>query len=478
MCIYSEGEHVKRMPGSRWFVRMSIVGSAALAITAATSADAVTSTTDWPAYLNGPAHNSYAKRQTAITPTTTVTSKWHVSDSFLSSPVVADGAVFVGSFQGNFYKINATTGMVENKIFMGFTNSTHCGNFGFATVATVARDPSRGEDVLYVAAPDGFLHALSVATMTQLWQSRIIPTPGNAYFQWSSPTVVKGKIYVGISSNCDIPLVRAGVAGFSQTTGKRFATFYTVPKGHLGGSVWSTPAVNSTGNVYITTGNGFTRANIYLTDSIVKLSPKLTKLGSWTVPAGPNIGGDDDFGASPTLFSARIHGRTTPMVGACNKNGIYYALNARTMRLVWKARIGATANGQTQAACLAAAAFDGKHLFMGGTGITIGGKAFKGSVVELNPATGKVLWRQGTNAAVIASPSLDGKGVLAAGTFSMGHVTCSTCAAYLFNASNGHVLQTLVTGTGTDAGQAVFANGWVYVTEAFGTAQGVYAFGP
>jgi outer membrane protein assembly factor BamB len=115
---------------------------------------------------------------------------------------------------------------------------------------------------------------------------------------------------------------------------------------------------------------------------------------------------------------------------------------------------------------------------MGGTATTIGGTSYEGSVAELNPATGKVLWRQGMPAAVIASPTLDGTRVLAAGTFAMGHPTCANCAAYLLNASNGHVLQTLTTGTGTDDGQMVFANGWVYVTIAFGTARGVYAFGP
>jgi polyvinyl alcohol dehydrogenase (cytochrome) len=280
---------------------------------------------------------------------------------------------------------------------------------------------------------------------------------------------------VGISSNCDRPLVRGGVAGFNQSTGAQFATFYNVPSGQIGGSVWSTPAVDSAGNVYISTGNASTRANPNLTDSIVKLSPALTELGSWTIPSGPNVGGDDDFGASPTVFSATINGTSTPMVGACNKNGIYYALNALTMKLVWSVRIGATANGATQASCLAAAAYDGTHLFMGGLGTTIGGQNFQGSVVELDPATGNVVWQTGLPAAVIASPAIDGGGVLAVGTYAK---NCTTCASYLLDASDGHVLQQLTTGTGTDAGQIAFADGRVFVPISFGTAQGVYAFGP
>jgi polyvinyl alcohol dehydrogenase (cytochrome) len=468
---------MKRGAVSRGFVLVGLAGVVAMAVAAATPAGATNSASDWPAYLDGPTHRSYAVRQDTITATTALTQKWRVADSFLSSPVVADGAVYVGSFLGYLYKIDAKTGMVDNKIFMGFVKSTHCGNFGFASAATVARDPSRRKDVVYIAAPDGYLHALDAATMQPLWKSRIIPTPGNAYFQWSSPTVVNGRIYVGISSNCDVPLVRAGVAGFSQATGKRFATFYTVPKGHIGGSVWSTPAVSGDG-VYITTGNGVTRRNPYLTDSVVRLSPQLRKLGSWTIPLGPNVGGDDDFGASPTLFSATIRGHATHMVGACNKNGIYYALNARTMRLVWKVRIGATGNGQTQASCLAAAAYDGKHLFMGGTATTISGTNYLGSVSELDPATGRALWRQGMPQAVLTSPDIDGAGVLAVGTFSMGHLLCASCAAYLLNASNGHVLTTLTSGAGTEDAQPVFADGQVYFAGAFGANQGLYAFGP
>jgi polyvinyl alcohol dehydrogenase (cytochrome) len=466
------------MPIATRFAPAVVALTAVLSLAGATPAGAVSSATDWPAYLDGPTHNSYAAAQTAITPATNVTSKWHFADSFLTSPVVADGAVFAGSFLGYLYKINATSGAVENKIFMGFVKTTHCGGLGFASNVTVAFDPSRQEDVVYVAAPDGFLHAFSEATMTELWKSQIIPTPGNAYFQWSSPTVANGNVYVGISSNCDLPLVRGGVAGFNQSTGARFATFYTVPNGQIGGSVWSTPAVDSAGNVYISTGNSSTRANPHLTDSIVKLSPALTELGSWTIPSGPNVVGDDDFGASPTVFSATINGTTTPMVGACNKNGVYYALNAQTMKLVWQVRIGASANGATQASCLAAAAYNGKDLFMGGLGTTIGGQIFQGSVVELDPATGNVVWQTGLPAAVIASPAINGGGVLAVGTFAMGHAVCTTCATYLLDASNGQVLHQLTTGTGTDAGQIAFADGRVFVPISFGTAQGVYAFGP
>ena len=196
----------------------------------------------------------------AITPAIapSLAMKWQFNIGFVSSPVVADGSVFIGSFSGLFYKINALSGVPQNKVFLGFQPKHTCPAFGFAATATVARDPSTGRDTVYVAAPDGYLYALDAATFKQDWRASIaIPSKKvNDYFAWSSPTVVNGKIYIGISSNCDKPLVRGGIAAYQQATGKRIASFYTVPQGAVGGSVWSSVAVDGAGDVYATTGNG------------------------------------------------------------------------------------------------------------------------------------------------------------------------------------------------------------------------------
>ena len=51
-------------------------------------------------------------------------------------------------------------------------------------------------------------------------------------------------------------------------------------------------------------------------------------------PAAP----DGDFGATPTLFTASIDGKPTKLVGAVNKNGIYYAFRRGDVAAgpVWK----------------------------------------------------------------------------------------------------------------------------------------------
>ena len=426
---------------------------------------------DWPAYLGGPAHTSRAA-DTAITPANapSLVQQWHFDIPYVSSPVVADGSVFLGSFAGWFYKINAVTGIRQKKVFLGFQAQHTCPKFGFASTATVARDPSTGNDAVYVAAPDGYLYALNATTLAQVWRTPIaIPsTTVNDYFDWSSPTVSHGKIYVGIASNCDTPLVRGGIAAFNQATGQRTATFYTVPNGHVGGSVWSTVAVDGSGNVYATTGNGPAGSQRFQTIAILKLSPALKLLASFAVPPS-EVTGDGDFGGSPTLFTATINGTATPMVGACNKNGLYYALRRSNMSKVWQIRIGVKSSEKVLAQCQSAAAFDGTSLYMTGQGTTIGGTAFRGALERIDPATGAISWQTGLPNGVVSSPSINGSGVIAVGTYDNSGLPNET---YVFDASNGAMLAQL--DPGNDFPQSAFAHGWLYTA----SSTGLYAWAP
>ena len=49
---------------------------------------------------------------------------------------------------------------------------------------------------------------------------------------------------MGISSQCDHPLVRGGIIGFSQASGATLGTYYSMAAGHVGGGVWSSVAVS------------------------------------------------------------------------------------------------------------------------------------------------------------------------------------------------------------------------------------------
>jgi outer membrane protein assembly factor BamB len=274
------------------------------------------------AYLNGPQHTSYSSSQTAVTPKTArnLVQAWHAVQKvdFLASPTVADGAVFIGSDQGWFYKLRETTGAVMDKRFTGYQPAKTCSAMGTVATATVARDPRSHQLTVYVAGADGYLYALNASNLALKWKALIdLPSAtASDYFNWSSPTVANGKIYIGVSSECDNPLVRGGVIAFSQASGKKLAEFYTVPAGDVGGSVWSSVAVAPNGDVFASTGNGpVTNQFLGYSESILKLTPGTLKLISrFQVPAS-QVGNDSDFGASPIVFGT--------YVGACNKNGIF-----------------------------------------------------------------------------------------------------------------------------------------------------------
>jgi outer membrane protein assembly factor BamB len=166
---------------------------------------------------------------------------------------------------------------------------------------------------------------------------------------------------------------------------------------------------------------------------------------------------DGDFGGSPVFFGS--------YVGACNKNGVFYALSQATMKLVWWKRIASAAGGNAD--CLAAPAYNGTDLFFGGGNTTIGGTQYPGSVQERLPSTGQLVWTTNLAGGVLGSPTLDGGGVLAAGTFGG-----SAPGVYLIDATNdatkGAVIEQLT--TGSTFGQSVFARDLLFTANSNGVA--------
>jgi outer membrane protein assembly factor BamB len=428
----------------------------------AAAAPAAIPVSDWPAYLNGPLHASYNASQTVITPATVpmLDEQWlfKTGAPYTASPTVADNAVFIGSARGWFYKLNDATGKVLDKIYIGRQPALTCAAAGITSTATVAPDPATGVLSVYVDGGDGYLYALKASNLNKEWRSVIgIPSAKvNNYYDWSSPTVANGRIYVGVSSNCDKPLIRGGVIDYNQASGRQLAEFYSVPARakNAGGSVWSSIGVSRSGYVYATTGNGpRDRPRLRNSESILKLSPvKLRLLASFKVPAS-QVTKDGDFGASPAFFDG--------LVGACNKNGVFYAVRQSTMKLAWRVRIANAAGSYGE--CLAAPAYDGTDLFIGGQTTTIGGTTFPGSVQELQPSTGTVIWSTGLTGGILGSPALDGGGVLAIGTY-----TSTGTGVYLVDAATGAVTRQIM--TGATFAQPAFAGNWLFTANTQGVS--------
>ncbi len=462
-------------------------------VAAVTSAFVVTvarsaaQTSDWSAYLREPQHSSYNQLATAITPAnaSALVQKWSFVDrpptqtgqpgvGFNASPTVHDGVIYIGSNTGQFYALNESTGRVLWHSLLGYTKGNSCrtGHLGVTSTAAVATDPVSGVLTAYVGGGNGFLYALDASTGVVIWKSLVVKigtVQADGYI-WGSPLVVNGAVYIGVSSQCDNPLIRGALKSFDMHTGAPLHVYWTTPQGTIGASVWTSAA--SDGNfVWLTTGNGDSGDSF----SILRLSTNLTFQTKWTVP--DTAGTDLDWGSSPTLFEATLDGTPTQLIGANEKNGIFYAFNAIQLENgpIWTRQVGVTGDLDTVGTCLAAPVWDLTHqqLFVGSNQTTIQSQTFAGSLRSLDPATGVTVWETGLSAGpVMGSPTLNGGGVLAAGTYSLLNPTMN--AVYLLDASNGNILTSFPEASPVFA-QPVFADTHLFIAASAGI---LYAFSP
>ena len=443
---------------------------------------------DWPGFMLNSSHTSYSTAATSITPDNIADLqpvwRWIVpaspnsgSTGLYATPVSVGGVLYIGANDGEFYAVNEATQKVLWSRFLGLVPGIKCSktSAGVASTAAVATDPSTGSLAVYVNAPDGHLYALNPATGAVLWKEVVgIPsTSQNNYYAWGSPLVVNGNVYVGISSYCDNPLVPAGVLGFNAGTGSKLGQWRSVP-GQVGGSVWSTPTAGDNGSIIVTTGNDNLSTQLPHANSIVKLSgSNMTVLSSWQIPASQEIT-DSDFGATATAFTAVLNGVKTRMVGACNKNGTFYALKTDDLSAgpVWQQVVNEPYNG-AGGLCVAGAIWDGTRLIAGaGQATTLNGTKYQGGLLAFNPATGTPLWETGLPGEVVGSPTEDGAGVVAAPIWAS---TTNNYGIYLLSASTGAILKYIPLGQNRIFGQPVFAGNYLLV-DGLNPSVGVTAY--
>jgi outer membrane protein assembly factor BamB len=437
---------------------------------------------DWTGYLYDARHGSTNAAATAIAPADaaglspdwTFTADAPVGDqpapSFFASPTVAGGRVFIGSNTGVFYALDEATGDPDWSRDLGHGTAMTCGGRGITSTATVALDASRGEDAVYVGGGDGYLYALAADDGELLWRSLVVH-PGvteNTGYNWASPIVVNDRVLMGVSSECDRPLVRGGLRRYDQATGTHAGAYWSMPKDLVGASVWTSPASRS-GHVWITTGNAPGGGQPGDSFSMLRIGAStLDKEDRWVVPGADQ---DLDWGSSPTLFARWVGGRSQRMVGACSKNGRYYALRAGDLHAgpVWSRRLGVAARAPTGGTCMAATIWDPgrRQVIAGGNQTTLEGVTVAGSLRALSPRDGTVRWATPLpDGPVTGSPTLNGAGVVAAGTFDRDDPT--TNAVYLIDATDGAILGTIVV-TSPVFAQPVFAGAHLLVAAVGGT---------
>jgi outer membrane protein assembly factor BamB len=414
------------------FVICVLLGSAWLASSAAAAAPCTASSTggEWPSYGHDAANSRTQPQATGLGPETITSLKpaWVFSTSssgdgtgFNTTPVVYRGCVYVGSFGGVVYALDASTGHV---VWQRKLSAPDPGSGG-VIVGAAAID---GDAVVYLvnefAAP--YAIALDRSTGAVIWKSASFAPPLTASaaqagsYTNASPLVANGFILAGYSPPEGDSTATGGFSLIDAATGQVVKTTPTIPaaaqaQGYAGGGLWSSPAYDpSTRYAYWGAGNPNSKTEEYkTTDAILKIdldprratfsqivgtyegnvdqytaaleqlskSPACAASDNPAVPYpldDPACGQLDlDFGASANLFTTS---GGTKVVGDLQKSGVYHVANATTMAPVWSALLGASC----QPCNAASTAVDGGSV----EGVaTPGGTAF-----SLKRDTGRVNW--------------------------------------------------------------------------------------
>ena len=402
------------------FAVLAVLAALVLTLDAsAASATTAPAGPQWSTYLYDNARTGYDAGERAINASNaaTLTPQWSLSGlTPISTQVIGvDGVLYFGTWNGLERAVSASTGKQLWATQLGSETDTQCQptHIGVASTATVTTVDIQGKPTLvdFVGGGGGSYYALNAKTGDIIW-SRFFGSPKQGYFMWSSPAIDGSSMYVGVASIGSCPDVPGSEVELNVATGAVEATFDAVPAGCTGAGIWSSPAVDdATGDVYEGTGNDSGYCNTTpepYAEAMVQLSPAMTLLGYWRIPNDQQLPQDSDFGATPTLFTARIHGKEQQLVGDANKNGIYYAFIRGEISNgpVWESK-KITPNTEM----VASTAFTGRALYVAGSTTVIHGRHCLGSIREMNPSTGAFGWQDclggGQNfAPVIATPGM------------------------------------------------------------------------
>ncbi len=385
-----------------------------------------------------------------------------------ASGEVVGNTVYIGSWNGYEYAINATTGHAIWQTWLGQTwtnGTTGCLHSprGISSSATIVNG------VVYVGGGYDYWYALNATNGIPLWRVFVgnsTLTGGN--YNWASPLIYHGYGYIGVSSDCDKPLVRGQLIQVNLSTHQVIHRFYSVPPAPIngGGGIWTSPTVDPrTNTIFVSTGN--INANNTAAVFALDANDVSHELDSWYYITCKIS--DCDFSTSPFLFHDSTGAR---YVESGSKDGTVFAFNETNLHNgpVWRTVIANGGDLEKGRGLAASGTFDGQHVLVAGQNLTVSGTTYRGSVWALDPATGHMVWRTFLTQTTFGAVTYENGAVI------LGTLDLSTYAGILWalNATNGNVLFSGATGTGFYS-QATVARSQVFIGSVGGT---VYSFAP
>ncbi len=309
--------------------------------TARPSASGLVSAESWTSYHSDQSRTGAVDGPGPNEPTVTAWST-PLGAAVYGQPVIAANRVIAASENNHVTALDPRTGTVEWTVSLGapLTNVAGfagCGNVDpLGTTSTPAIDQKTG--TVYVVGEvfeSGTVHhqleAIAIATGKVLRSENVdppLPAGENpkTLLQRAGLAIANGRVYIGYGGNAgDCGSYHGWVVSVKETGAPDPLSFEVASDGE-GGAIWEAggaPAIDSQGNVYVTTGNanpdppeGGPDPKHY-TESVVKLSPQLKPLASFKDVVA---GGDEDLATgNPVLLPGGL-------VFAIGKTDVAYIL--------------------------------------------------------------------------------------------------------------------------------------------------------
>ncbi len=364
-----------------------------------------------------------------------------------ATPAVDGDTVYVPDWAGMLYAVDRKTGAAK-------WQASVAGASGVP--GDKARNTPALTDTLVIVGTQGpfggggKVLAFDKLTGALAWSTTVDSHPAAIITQ--SATVFNDRVYVGVSSQEEalaalVPgypccSFRGSMLALDLATGAILWKTVMVPEGFSGGAVWgSSPAIDAKrGQVYIGTGNNYSVPQAVLDcvaaagidpvaqnaclrpddhfDSVMALdlntgairwANRAIPYDAWTVDCIPFIGDgsncpqpagpDYDFGQAPALFTVRdVAGKLVDVVGAGQKSGQYWELDAGTGAVRWVTQAGP---GGTAGGLQWGSAVDGSRVYTANANsnaipwtLPDGSTTTIGVWSGLDATTGAVLWQR------------------------------------------------------------------------------------
>ncbi len=368
------------------------------------SGSQIRSGNDWPMYMHDPERTG-VNAETILSPTNVsqLTKQWlfQTQGVIAASAAVVGNSVYVGSWDGYEYALDAASGALYWKTFLGRTIANpYCS----PPQAGVTSGAAVQNGTVYLGGGDAYWYALNAQTGAIEWKVYVGNNSAQSgYYNWSSPLLYNGYAYIGAGSLGDCPLAPGKLMQVDLSTHKVVHTFNIVPPKQIGGGIWSSPSVDTANNtLYVTTATENAITQNYAQAVLAVDASTLALKDYWKVPASEAII-DSDFGTTPILFQDKAGNQ---LVTAINKNGYAYTFKRNNLKAgpIWKQYIAVGGDcplcGQGS---ISSGTFGDGKLYLAGEDTTINGSGYQGSVRALDPSTGKVLWQHGSTGPILSA---------------------------------------------------------------------------